>query len=146
MSEFHLLRPLWLLALLPLALLLWQLVRRHGSGNDWTKVVDAHLLPHLLVRQGASSRPAPWIALGLGWLLAVLALAGPAFERLPQPVFRLQDPLVLALDLSSSMTATDVSPSRLVRARFKLQDIVKQRQEGQTALVVFAGDAFTVSP
>ena len=62
------------------------------------------------------------------------------------PVFRPQSALVILLDLSRSMDCPDLSPSRLARARFKVADILKQRKEGQTALVAFAGDAFTVTP
>jgi Ca-activated chloride channel family protein len=73
-------------------------------------------------------------------------LAGPTWERLPAPVFRNDAALVIALDLSRSMDATDIKPSRLSRAHFKIADILKQRKDGQTALLVYAGDAFTVTP
>ena len=81
-----------------------------------------------------------------GGLLGIVALAGPAWNKLPQPVFTSQDALVIALDLTLSMDANDVSPSRLERARYKISDILDQRREGQTALLVYAGEAFTVTP
>ena len=81
-----------------------------------------------------------------GGLLGIVALAGPAWNKLPQPVFTPQDALVIALDLTLSMDANDVSPSRLERARYKISDILDQRREGQTALLVYAGEAFTVTP
>jgi Ca-activated chloride channel family protein len=65
---------------------------------------------------------------------------------MPSPVFRNESALVIALDLSLSMDAEDIKPSRLIRARYKIADILKQRKDGQTALLVYAGDAFTVTP
>lgn len=146
LADFHFLRPLWLLALPLLAVLLWRLHRRRLQHGDWAAVCDPWLLPHVVIaRPGASRR------FGLAWLgpagtLALLALAGPAWEREPATAFRNEQALVIALDLSLSMDATDIKPSRLERARFKIADLLQARKDGQTALVVYAGDAFTVTP
>jgi Ca-activated chloride channel family protein len=146
MDSCHFLRPEWLWLILPLALLLWLLDRRRGRAGSWQAVCDAQLLPYIL--QGSEVRPARWplLVMGLAGLLAILALAGPACNKREQPVFRNPSALVIALDLSRSMDATDIKPSRLQRARLKLIDILKQRREGQTALIVYAADAYTVSP
>ncbi len=146
MSQFHFLRPDWFWLLLPLALLLIWLWRQQLRSRNWQAVCDPQLLPYLLL--GRSQRRLNWPLhlLLLASLLAVLALAGPTWERLPQPLFRQQSALVLLLDLSASMNAADLKPSRLVRAQLKVADILRHRREGQTALVVFAGDAFTVTP
>lgn len=145
-DQFHFLRPWWLLLLLPLCLLMWQLIRgRYDSGN-WRAVVDYRLLPHLLSGVGGSRRN------GIRWLLsavaavAIGALAGPTWEKLPQPVYQKETALVILLDLSRSMDAADIKPSRLVRARHKIADILNLRIEGQTALVAYAADAFAVTP
>lgn len=150
MGTFHFLRPLWLLGLLALPpLLLW--MRRHRQrGEIWRGVVDAHLLPHLLEAEGG--RRAGWRAhLSQGvfvcaGLLAVLALAGPSWRELPQPLWQDRMPLVIAVDMSSAANAADVPPSRLLQARAKIAQILRERGGGQTALVAFAEDAFTVSP
>ncbi len=146
MNSFHFLRPQWFLTLLPLLLLLFWLARRQLRSRSWQAVCDPQLLPHLLL--GRSVRRANWpLWLGLvGLLLAVLALAGPAWKRQPQPLFRQQSALVILFDLSRSMQVADLKPSRLLRARLKIEDLLRQRQEGQTALIVFAADAFTVTP
>jgi Ca-activated chloride channel family protein len=146
MTDFHFLRPWWLLAVLPLAALLWGLYRRRRSVGDWKDICDVGLLPHVLIGgDGRTSRQPLFIA-ALGGIIAILALAGPVWERLPAPAFRNIAAVVIVLDLSSAMDAADLKPSRLERARYKIADILKARKDGQTALVVYAGDAFTVTP
>lgn len=144
-TAFHFLRPAWLLALLPLSVALWRLWKRRRSPSVWESVCDPALIPYILI--GGSSRHRSLLVLmASAGALAVVALAGPAWTRLPQPAYRPADALVLVLDLSPSMDARDISPSRLERARFKLADVLRARQSGQTALVVYADDAFTVTP
>jgi Ca-activated chloride channel family protein len=146
MAAFHFLRPEWLWGLLPLVGILVFLAKRGANAHVWESVCDAHLLPHVLVgTTGAKSR-SPIILLGLGWTLALVALAGPVWSQLPQPVFRAESALVIVLDVSRSMDAQDVAPTRLTRAKHKILDILQARQEGQTALVIFAGESFVVSP
>jgi Ca-activated chloride channel family protein len=146
MTDFHFLRPWWLLAAVPLAALLFAWHRRRSLGGDWRDYCDPALLPHILIGTPTrASRLALWLA-GLAGMLAVLALAGPTWERLPAPVFRNLAPLVVVLDLSMAMDSADLKPNRVGRARFKIEDILRARKDGQTALVVYAGDAFTVTP
>lgn len=147
LNQFHLLRPAWLLALLPMILILLMLWRRERGAAAWSNVCDPELLPHLLLTSDdGGGRRLPLILLGLAWLLAILALAGPTWERLPQPVFQAHVERVLVLDLSPSMNAKDLTPSRLERARFKLSDILEQSREERTALVVFGGEPHVVTP
>jgi Ca-activated chloride channel family protein len=145
-QDFHFLRPWWLLMLFPAVYAVIRLWRGQGGESAWRKVVSPELLPHLLMEEQGRLARWPLVLAGLGFFLAILAVAGPAWERLPQPVFSNTSSLVIAMDLSSSMNARDLRPSRLQQARFKVEDILKQRREGQTALVAFAGAAFTVSP
>ena len=145
-DNFHFLRPVWFYALIP-ALLLFILLRYQQSRHsNWGKAVDAHLLQHILDNPGKVASRSPLTLLLASWVLAVIALAGPAWQKTPQPVHEREDALVVILDLSNSMLATDVKPNRLVRARRKLLDLLTLRKEGVTGLVVFAGDAHTVSP
>lgn len=147
LENFHFLRPLWLLAALPVLPAAWLLYRRLQSGKAWSSVIAEQLLPHLLAGgRGGDIRRWPLLVLLSGWLIAVIALAGPSWERLPQPVERREDALVVLYDLSPSMLATDIAPSRLVRSRQKLLDLLETRTEGTTALVAYAGDAHVVSP
>jgi len=147
MSEsFHFLQPLWLLALIPLALLVWRLRHATTGNNPWTRIIDVRLQALLLT--GHTQRISHFLLwlLGLGWLIATLALANPVWEKQPRPLFQTSAARVIVLDLSRSMLDRDLQPSRLARARFKIEDILTRDEEGQTGLVVFAGDAFTVTP
>lgn len=145
-EQFQFLRPYWLLAFIPLAWILFQIVKSSLLSRSWEAVIDSQLLPFVLVGNTSAKESLPAFLLGLCGALAILALAGPVWEKLPQPVFSTQTALVLALDLSRSMNAADIAPSRLERARFKISDILAKRPEGQTALLVYAGDAFAVTP
>jgi Ca-activated chloride channel family protein len=146
LSEFHFIRPYWLLALMPAAAMLALLLRNKLSRGNWAVVCDEALLPFLLQEKAASTSRKSLVLGAIMAFLAVIALAGPTFQRLPSPVFRNDSALVIALDLSQSMDAEDIKPSRLIRARYKIADLLQRRKDGQTALLVFAGDAFTVTP
>lgn len=144
LEHFHFLRPLWLLAL-PLALFApWAWRRRQQRHDAWRAVCDPHLLEHLrgsaTVRAGAGA----WLA--LAWLLAVLALAGPAWREQPQALVEREAALVVAMELSPAMRSTDLAPNRLERARFAIADLLLARGDGQSALLAYAGDAYTVAP
>ncbi len=147
LQQLHFLRPWWLLALLPAAWLWWWLRRQRGGRHGWRGVVDAHLLTYLTRQQGVAGREHwPWLLLALAWLLCIIALAGPAWRQLPEPVFRAAAVQLLLLDVSRSMDAEDIRPSRLTRAKHKILDLLAQRREGQTGLIVFAAQPFVVAP
>jgi Ca-activated chloride channel family protein len=145
-ENFHLLRPAWLLALLPLAFLVWRLLSVKRNSRSWQAVVDPALLPHLLSGTNSVQSNTHLYLISTIGLLCIVAMAGPVWNKLERPVFKQQSALVIVLDLSRSMDAADIKPSRLTRARHKIADILTQRKEGQTALVVYAADAFSVVP
>ncbi|MGY8785151.1 MAG: VWA domain-containing protein [Pseudomonadales bacterium] len=145
-DNFHFLRPVWLLALIPVLLFFSAMWRVNSVVTAWDKAIDKNLLPYLLDRSKNASQRTPLILLFAAWALSILALAGPVWEQLPQPVQKKEDALVIVFDLSLSMFAPDHSPNRLDLAKRKLRDILALREEGQTALVVYAGDAHTVTP
>ena len=145
LAALHWLRPWWLLALAPLALVLWGITRRTSGRSTWHDVIDAPLIAPLLQRATRPQNRAAWIA-AAAWLLTVIALAGPSWFPAPSPVSRHDDALVILLDLSLSMYAQDVAPSRLVRATRAIDEVLALRKEGRTALVAYAGDAHVVTP
>jgi Ca-activated chloride channel family protein len=145
-AEFHFLRPLWLLLLL--AVPLFWLLRHRGRADAgaWRSAIDPHLLPHLIERIDAGSgRSGIVLAIAL-WTLASFALAGPAWEREPMPLYRNQAARVVALELSSTMMAQDEKPSRFERARYKVVDILERSKDYQTALIGYAGEAYVAAP
>ncbi|GAC08069.1 VWA domain-containing protein [Paraglaciecola chathamensis] len=145
-ADFHFLRPFWLLAIIPLIALVVVLKRMSRHSGGWQSVLPTHLYQHLVAQNGLKSAKPPFYILTTAWILASVTLAGPTWLRLPQPVYQLNSGKVVVLDMSLSMRATDVSPNRLTRAKYKAIDLVKAIAEGETGLVAYAGDAFTISP
>ncbi len=143
---FHFLRPAWLFALGPVALLIALALRADRGADAWKRLVDAHLLRHLVADEPGRTRRWPLGALTLGWIAATFALAGPAWERLPQPVSRGQMPAVVVLSLARSMDLGDVTPSRLERARFELAGIAERARGGQLGLIVYTDVPFVAVP
>jgi len=146
LADFHFMRPEWLL-LIPAAVAVAVLLakRQLGAGH-WRDVVDPVLMPYVLSRTPGRGIDHRWWLLGIAGIVAAVALAGPAWQRIDQPVFRAEQAIVVALDLSRSMDAQDIEPSRLARARLKILGMLERRQSGQTALLVYTANAFTVTP
>src|SRR5580704_5495960 len=145
-SEFHFLRPWWLLAVIPLLGLVILSWRQTPQLHAWSDVCDSHLLEHLLQKKGQNKRIASLSFLFLSILLMILSLAGPAWYKLPVPTYKSIEPRVLVLDMSPNMMATDLTPNRLSRAKFKLHYLFTRKNEGQFGLIVYTGEPFVVSP
>ena len=145
-GDFHFLRPLWLLGLLPALVFFMALWRVNSVVTAWDKAIDKALLPYLLDRSKNAAQRTPLLLLLSAWVLSTIAMAGPVWQKLPQPVQQREDAMVIVMDLSLSMFAPDHTPTRVDLAKRKLRDILALREEGQTALVVYAGDAHVVTP
>lgn len=146
MSAFHFLRPAWLLALLPVLALLFALWRARATATGWRAFVAPALLAHLLLDADRSVRRLPLLLLGAGWLLAVVALAGPTWERQAVDLYRAPADRVIVLDMSPSMAGGDLQPDRLSRARLAIRRLLAGAREGRTALVVFGAEPHVVAP
>ena len=133
------------MALVPTALL-YLVIQRASPERQWRRVIAPHLLSHLKVggERGFHFRPIHLITLLL--VLGSLALAGPTWERERSPFAEDTAPLVIALDLSQSMNAIDVQPTRLERSKQKIRDLLELRKGSRTALVAYAGSAHIVLP
>ncbi len=145
-DSLHFIRPEWLWGVPAVLLAAVLLARRNLKEGSWRNVIDPALAPHVLSGSARQASTLPWWLVAIAGSLACVALAGPAFERLEQPVFRSDQAMVVAVDMSYSMDAQDVTPSRLLRARLKILDLLERRATGQTALVVYSANAFTVTP
>lgn len=143
--ELHWLRIEWLWALPLAALLPWLCRHITLRPKGWEQLIANHLLKALAIEQTTKQHSWRWL-FGVLLFVLIVALAGPSWQRLPQPAFNLKRGTVLLMDMSMSMHATDVKPDRLAQARFKAIDFANLQAEGDMALVSFAGDAFVITP
>lgn len=146
MDGWVFLRPWWLWAYLPVLLvgLYWWF--RPQSITDWQKHCDAKLLDYLKFTHGNKKWFSTWILLMVSMSLMVFSLAGPSWKKIPSAVGQLQKPVMLVLDLSTNMLLDDITPSRLERAKFLIEDSLKENPELQWGLLVFSQQVFLVSP
>lgn len=145
---FHFLRPWWLSTII-IAIILFILLlsKLHSStNNNWAKYCDAHLLPHVLSDGNQAKNFHLPLFLLILWIISAFALAGPTWSLSKQPTYQKDTARIIALDLSSSMTATDIKPSRQQRAIYKVLDVLHNIKEGQTGMLVFSSYPFVVSP
>lgn len=145
-AQFHFIRPYWLWALLVVVAILWIGIRQPVMNSAWRDAIDSHLLPYLLLGRQSRQRYVPVVLLATAVTIVVVSLAGPAWSRLPQAVYQTDMTRMVLLDLSRSMDAADIKPSRLERARFKTLDLLDKITEGQVGLIVFAHEPYVVSP
>lgn len=142
--ELHVLRP-YVLALLPVAwLFCWFVYRNAKTPSGWQSLIARHLQPSLLSEPQSTRVHQSLLPLLL--TIGILAAAGPALIKQPQPAFTLKKATVLVMDMSLSMRATDLKPNRVSQARFKALDFAQSLKEGELGLISFAGDAFVISP
>lgn len=142
-SNIQFLRPAWLLVL-PILWLLQMWWHKRSSSGGWAGHIDADKIEVLRINTNRS-RIHSWLVFSAS-MLTCLALAGPSLHALPGKVAGNRQAMVILFDLSPSMLARDVAPSRLDIARFKLIDLLRRRTDGETALIAYAGDAHRVSP
>jgi Ca-activated chloride channel family protein len=149
-TGFHFAQPWWLLALLallPVALWLRYSVQRAHRGPVHL-YADPHLLPHLSGTRELDTgerwgRFGRWALL---WILAVLAMAGPRWDYTDVRLFHPGNNLLILLDISRSMQAQDVSPSRLGRAKQEIQDLIVLNRTVRIGLIAFASVPHVIAP
>ena len=145
-TDFHFIRPLWLIMIPFIFFLIIVFKKRRLSVGNWGNIIDKKLIPYVLHRDQLKEDPKKWWLFTVTGILAVIAMAGPTWEKIQQPSFRADQALVIALDLSRSMNAQDLSPNRLTRGKLKILDILERRRSAQVALIVYSANAFTVTP
>lgn len=146
LAALHFLRPLWLLVIIPGVLLpvLW--ARRHDVTRQLDGIIAPHLVEHLLITPQDTRRVRPVHLLGALLVLGAVAAAGPTWEQDTPAFLDNRAPLILAVDLSLSMDASDVPPTRLAAARHTLHDLIQRRAGSRVALIAYAGSAHLVLP
>ncbi|MDD9177653.1 MULTISPECIES: vWA domain-containing protein [Aliivibrio] len=144
-EQFHFIRPWWLLALLPLALLVY-LRWKQDSKNEWQDVLPEHLRSALTINDMGWKKQLPLKLLSVSMFIAIIVCAGPTWEREPSPFGEDKAALLIVLDNSPSMLQKDLAPSRLERSKQKIRDLLNERKGGKTGLVVFSGSAHLAMP
>ena len=147
LEAFHFIRPGWLLLALPAALVIWAILHRQDPLRSWQAVIAPELLQHLVVRSEVRrSRLRPALVMGFAWLVGIIAVAGPTWEKEPTPLTEDQSALFILLKVTPDMLAQDVQPSRLQRAAQKIGGLLALRPGSRTGLVAYAGSAHLVMP
>ncbi|MBT5231401.1 MAG: VWA domain-containing protein [Methylococcales bacterium] len=149
-ASFHFEQPWWLLALI-LPMLLWWLPQaelREEYRDRVKNYADQHLLPFLLLKNETESQDKKWsfYLWSLIWLSSVFAMANPRWDYTDINIVTPTTDLVVLLDMSQSMEARDVKPSRMIRARQEIEDLLKQGDQLRVGLVGFASVAQVVAP
>ena len=146
-ESFHFMRPGWLLFLLPAAWVLWRLWRRQDPARQLRALIRPELLEHLaLEAEGGRGRLRPVYLLAALWLLATMAMAGPAWRKEEAPFGEELSALFVVLKVTPTMAAQDIQPSRDERAVHKLGELLERRAGGHVGLAAYAGSAHLVMP
>jgi Ca-activated chloride channel family protein len=144
---FHFLRPWWFLMMAPLVFITWSLLRRQDPRRSWEAIIAPDLLEHLAItNEERRSRARPLFVIGALWLLSIVALAGPAWEKEATPFSEDESALFIVLKVTDDMLAEDIQPSRLQRSAQKIADLLALRPGSKTGLIAYAGSAHLVMP
>ncbi len=145
-ETIHFLRPQWLWLLLAIPLIYLSFRIRDNARARWKRYIDPDLLDHLIVSRKRRWRFRPIHMVSLLVFLGSIAIAGPTWKREQPPFTEDKAPLVIVLDLSDTMNAIDLDPTRLERVKLKLRDLLNLRNGGRTALFVYANTTHMVLP
>ncbi len=145
-EQFHFLRPVFLWILIPVAIILLLNIVTNRNQIKWQSVIAPHLRKYVIQKGSEGLRKWMQLLTMITLSLAVLGMAGPTWKEVEVPGKILETPIVVVLDLSQSMMATDIQPSRLERAKFKLSDFIDANPRARIALVGFSGSAHTIVP
>ncbi len=145
-SVFHFLRPAWLILLVLPLIMVWLAARSSNVKQKWKNMIAPHLLERLVIEGDTRRRFQPATLLALVMVVMILAIAGPSWDKETPPFVHDTASLVIAVDLSQTMDAIDISPSRLERAKLKIHDILASRAGARTAVIAYAGTAHLVLP
>ena len=144
LEYFHFLRPAWGLMIIPWAFVFVMLNRRASEKDMFGGIIAPHLLEHLRLRQFHRRWANPRSFTKASFFLLLIVLMGPSWRQQPSPLIQDDAAMLILLDTSASMSQRDVQPSRLLRAKQKIADLLALRPDKQAALIVYSGSAHTV--
>lgn len=145
-SNFHFLRPLWLIFLILPLFFYWKYFRGINNKSSWENVCDKKLLNYLLIRGSSTQRRLIAILSLLGFIGAILALSGPSWRKQEAPSMTPENPVMIVLNVSTDMDGDDIQPSRLERAKYKIMDMLNGLKSAQTGLMVYTSEPFLITP
>lgn len=146
LQHFHFLRPYWFTAFVLIILILRLFYKREDSLALWRDVMSDEMLKHLTVKGNSTNWLSPQ---KLTFLLSVplcIVLMGPTWQQQSSPFSENNSALIIALDVSETMEQNDIQPSRLLRAKQKILQLLELRGDTKTALIAFSGSAHIVMP
>lgn len=136
---------LYLLLLVPVLIIIWIIGnRRRRLARE--RFGDIELVKRLSPDYSPARMSAKFIIRITAFVFAVLTVARPQFGSRLEEVKREGVEVIIALDVSNSMLAADIAPSRLERAKQAISQLVDQLREDRIGLILFAGDAYTQIP
>lgn len=146
LQHFHFLRPNFFWVFVALVVILKFFSNRDDTLSVWRKVLSDTILTSLTVPGNSKHRISPHrLSLALAFPVTII-LMGPTWQQQPSPFSENNSALIIALDVSETMTQSDIQPTRLIRAKQKINELLKLRGDTNTALIAFSGTAHTVMP
>jgi Ca-activated chloride channel family protein len=145
-SDFHFIRPIWLLCFVALIIFIWVNKYTAKSSVNWTKFINQNLLKHISVSNQGKGISNPIKYLWLSLALAIVAVSGPTFSKKKTPSYENIIPTIIILDVSWSMNAVDIKPTRLEHAKIKINNWLKLHNGDKHAFIVYSGFANPVIP
>ena len=145
-EQFHFLRPVALYLFIPLAAIAALLILGNKEKKRWKQLIAPALRPFLFTKGNAGAIILPLAFFVLGLSLLILAMAGPTWSKIKVPGQRVQAVTLVIFDLSASMLATDIQPSRLERAKLKISDFLDAKPGAPAGLLAYAGTPHLVLP
>ena len=145
-QHFHFLRPYWIVLLPAFYLVIQAFKSRDDSLKIWKKLISKEILSHITISGSSKQLLTPQRLFTPLFVLVVLIAMGPTWKQQPSPFSENDSALIIALDVSETMLQSDVQPSRLLRAKQKIIELLEIRGDTKTALIAFTSTAHTVMP
>lgn len=145
-QHFHFLRPYWLIIFVIMVLVIRAFISRDDTLALWRNVMSEEILKSLTIKGNSQHWLSPKRISLLLLVPIVILLIGPTWKQQPSPFSENKAVLVIALDVSETMLQSDVQPSRLLRAKQKILELLEIRGDTNTALIAYAGSAHVVMP
>jgi Ca-activated chloride channel family protein len=136
---------LYLLSIAPIVFFIFLGVGKRRQ-REFARLGKTHTLNRFSSRKLPLNFKLEGLYLSIAFMMLILSLAKPQAGTRLEPVKITGSDIYIAIDLSKSMTAEDVKPSRFERAKITALELVKSLQGDRVGLILFAGDAFVLCP